>query len=129
MKMSPPRSHHVLFRTMQRLLIALLSSPALGFTCYHRHRVMMIASSSRPTKNSILNEQSPSPSPLFMSRTDGFDLTRADFVSKSLIGYSVACFSVVANSFDGGVGGLGMSLLQSVPGGGDDWSSHRLSTM
>jgi hypothetical protein len=114
MKMSSARSRHVLFRTMQFLLIALLSSPALGFTCSRRHRVTMIASSSRPTKKSFPNGQSSLP--LFMSRTNEFNLTRADFLSKSIIGYYAVCFSVVANAFDGGVGGLGMSILQS-------WSS------
>ncbi|KAL3807018.1 hypothetical protein ACHAXA_007802, partial [Cyclostephanos tholiformis] len=110
-KMSPVRPRVPYSRAIQFLLITFLSSPALGFTCSRRHLVIVIASSLRPTKKSIRNEQSSSH--LFMSRTDEFDLKRSDFVSKSLFGFFVACFPGVANAFDGGVGGLGKTRPQT----------------
>ena len=105
--MTPARSRGP-YWAMSFLFIAFLASPVLGFTSFHRHQTMMIAPSSRPTKNSLLNKRSCSP--LFMSSTNEFDLTRDGFVSKSLIGCFVACVPGVASAFVGGVGGLGMSL-------------------
>ena len=74
------------------LLMSVLTSPALGLTqpCYR----IPPASLARPV--------------LSLSKTDGSDVSRAEFVQKIIGGSVVALAPDVAKAFDGGVGGLGM---------------------